>query len=154
MTVDVRAARAVELPVRLARMARGVRIFPVGAVDEKERRRITYDSAHRGEPVGERGKGVASERDGILRSDPSITTGERDAPDCQEGSGTARQIRKEERILIQKMYLKSAFRRVGVDPMGEVNVVYVFGAYLFIGMRLLVGWRGGAGCWGVITVAI
>ena len=40
------------------------------------------------------------------------------------------------RILIQKMDVKSAFRKIGVDPVGAASFGYVVQDYLVVDMRL------------------
>ena len=54
---DVKTRRAVVVPVRLAGMVRGLRINPVGVVDEKGKRKIIHDSTFSGEPEGEGRRG-------------------------------------------------------------------------------------------------
>ena len=54
---DVRTGRAIVLPARLAGMVRGLRVNPVGVVEEKVKRRIIHDSTFSGGPEGEEGGG-------------------------------------------------------------------------------------------------
>ena len=49
------------------------------------------------------------------------------------------------KILIQKMDVKSSFRRVRVDPAGVANVGHVLGRCSFIDWRPQFGWRGAQG---------
>ena len=45
----------------------------------------------------------------------------------------------EERIMIQKMHVKSVFRTVGMDPAGAVNFGYVVRDYLSVDVRFKFG---------------
>ncbi|CAN0584222.1 unnamed protein product, partial [Laminaria digitata] len=45
---DVRMGRAMVIPARLARVVRGLRVNPVGVVEEKGKRRIVHDSTYSG----------------------------------------------------------------------------------------------------------
>ena len=151
---DVKKGRAIVMPVRVARSVRGLRINPVGVVEEKGKKRIVHDSTFSSEPEqpGGRGRPV------------NETTDWDQIPECHL-AGVMGQIIKRvlglrnkfgtgKRILIQKMDVKSAFRQVGVDPAGAANFGYVLGGYLFIDLRLQFGWRGSPGWWGVIASAI
>ena len=46
---DAKKGRAIVMPVKVARMARGLRMNPVGMVEEKGNRRMVHDSTFRGE---------------------------------------------------------------------------------------------------------
>ena len=64
------------------------------------------------------------------------------------------QFRRERRILIQRMDVKSALRQVGVDPAGAANFGYVLGEYASVDLRLQFEWTGSPEWWGVIASAI
>ena len=59
---DVKTGMAVAMPMRLARMVRGLRINPVGVVEEKGKRRVVHDSTYSAEPEA-RGGGGGSENE-------------------------------------------------------------------------------------------
>ena len=150
---DVKNGRAIVMPVRVARSVRGLRINPVGVVEEKGKRRIVHDSTFSSEPELPGGGGAVNE-----------TTYWDQIPECHL-AGVMGQIIKRvlglrdkfgtgKRILIKKMDVKSVFRQVGVDPAGAANFGYVLGGYLFIDLRLQFGWRGSPGWWGVIASVI
>ena len=57
-------------------------------------------------------------------------------------------------ILIQNIDVKNAFRQILVDPDGDRVFGYVLRDFLFIDLRLQVGWRGSSGWWWVILAAM
>ncbi|CAM9869003.1 unnamed protein product, partial [Pylaiella littoralis] len=59
-----------------------------------------------------------------------------------------------ERILIQKMDVKSAFRQIPVDPAGAPAFAYIVRGFLVVDLRLQFGWRGSPGWFGVVASAI
>ena len=74
-------------PARLAGLMRGLRVNPVGVMEEKGKRRIIHDSTFSGNPEGEEGRGSASELDDLLGPDPGVPPGGRDASDSTEDFG-------------------------------------------------------------------
>lgn len=61
--------------------------------------------------------------------------------------GLRAKFRVDERILIQKMDAKSAFREVGVDLDNASRLAFRLGQFLFIDFRLQFRWRGSQGWW-------
>ena len=57
-------------------------------------------------------------------------------------------------ILIHKMDVMNAFRKIPVDPDGARVFRYVLGEFLFTYLRLQFGWRGSPGWWGIISAAM
>ena len=103
---DVTTGRAIVISVRLARMMRGFRINPVGAVEERGKRRTVHDSTNsydwrRGRPVNE-----TTYWDQIRECRPSYVVGQiiRSVLALTDKFGKGR------RILTQKMVKRSAFR--------------------------------------------
>lgn len=84
---DVKTGRAVVVPVRLAGLIRGLRVNPVGVVEEKGKRRIIHDATFSNEPEG-RGQGVRPVNETTYWEQRiGVPPGGRNASDSAEGSG-------------------------------------------------------------------
>lgn len=59
-----------------------------------------------------------------------------------------------ERVLIQKIDVKSAFRYISVDPAGVPAFAFIVKGFLAANLRLQCGWRGSPGLFGLFALAI
>ena len=118
---DVPTGRAIMMPVRLARTVRGLRINPVGVVDEKGKRRIAHDSAYSGEPEGEGRRGRPVNETMYWDQIPECHLADVMRQIVRRVLGLRTRFERGRKILIQKMDVKSTFRQVGVDPAEATN---------------------------------
>ena len=148
---DVAWGRAIVFPKEQAGQVPGLRVSPIGVVEEREKIRIIHDMTF-------------EHRDGEEGGSVNATTDWDEIPACalagvmhevlQRVLGLRVKFGDRARILIQKMDVKNAFRQIPVDPDGAAAFGYVLGRYLFVDLRLQFGWRGSPGWWGVISAAM
>ena len=148
---DVACGRAIVFPKEQADQVPGLRVSPVGVVEEREKIRIIHDMTF-------------EHRDGHGGGSVNATTDWDEIPACalagvmrevlQRILGLRAKFGGRARILIQKMDVKNAFRQIPVDPDGAAAFGYVLGRYLFVDLRLQFGWRGSPGWWGVVSAAM
>ena len=148
---DVASGRAIVFPKEKAGQVEGLRVSPVGAVEEWEKIIIIHDMTF-------------EHRDGSGGGSMNSTTDWDEIPTCalagvmhevvQRVLGLRVKFGDRARIVIQKMDVKNAFRQIPVDPDGARVFGYVLGEFLFIDLRLQFGWRGSPGWWWVISAAM
>ena len=153
--LDVALGRAMVFKVEEAGCIDGIRISPVGVVEEKEKIRVIHDLTFEGPSKGCGGKPMRS---------VNADTDWGQVPGCELGGvldailkrvlGLRAKFGVRARILIQKMDVKSAFRQVTVDPDGASCFAYRLGKFVFVDFRLQFGWRGSPGWWGLVAGAI
>lgn len=129
----------------------GLRVSPLGVVEERKKQRVIHDLSFQVDS-----KAVGEEP--VNRS-----TYFSEVPECEMASVMRellvrflglRKKYPDTRILIQKMDVCSAFRKIPVDPAGAPAFGYVLEDVLVVDMRLQFGWRGSSGWFGVVASAI
>lgn len=90
---DVKTGMAVAMPMRLARMVRGLRINPVGVVEEKGKRRVVHDSTYSAEPEARGGGGGSENETPYWNQIPEFYLVDV-RPNYQEGTGAEGQSRE------------------------------------------------------------
>ena len=148
---DVASDCAIVLPKEQVGQVKGMRVSPVGVVEERENIRIIHDMTF-------------EHRDGRGGGSVNSTTDWDEIPTCalagvmhevvQRVLRLRVKVEDRARVLIQKMDVKSAFRQILVDADGARVFGYVLGEFLFIDLRLQFGWRGSPGWWGGISAGM
>ena len=117
-------------------------MLPFGVVEEREKIIIVHDMNF-------------EHRDGQGRGSVNTTTGWKEIAECglagvmrevlQRILGSKAKFGDRARILIQKMVVKNAFRKIPVDPDGAAAFGCVLGQYLIVDLRLQFGVVRGGG---------
>ena len=166
---DVALGRAVVFPVTRAEDIVGLRISPLGVVEEKEKLRVIHDLTFCGNKADERAREAPGERKSTATPETGARSVNEDTdwervPKCALAGvmteiiarilGLRAKFGTQKRILLQKMDVKSAFRQVGIAPGGAAAFAYRLDKLIFVDLRLQFGWRGSPGWWGVVAGAI
>ena len=151
--------RTIVFPAMQAHEVKGLRISPVGVVEEKEKLRVIHGLTFGGQTNAREGWG--GEKDSVPepggRSVNSDTNWKK-VPECRLAGVIMEVITRfqelrvkygtQERILLQKMDVKSAFRQVGVAPDRTAAFAYRMEDLVFVDLRLQFGWRRSPGLGG------
>ena len=144
---DVVLGRAIVFDIKFVREVLGLRVSPLGVVEEPKFR-IIHDLT------------FASARRSSVNDDTDFTQ----APECRLGhvlTDILRRIlflrqlhRTSAEIVMCRIDAKEAFRQLLIDPAGAPAFGYVFGDQVVVDLRCQFGWRSSPGFWSLFSSAL